>query len=73
MVTWLKEEYRSCDDTMYREGVCLSTDTKPTPADMANGSKLEVLNTGDVYRFDRDSSDWVKQWTMPQATESAGG
>ena len=59
MVTWLKESYRSGDDTMYREGVCLSTDTKPTPADMCNGSRLEEIDTGAVYRYDRAGGDWV--------------
>ncbi len=58
-VTWLKEEYCSADGTVFRDGVCLSTDTKPTPTDMRNGSKLEEIDTGDKYRFDCDSGDWV--------------
>lgn len=69
MVTWFKEVYRSADDTVYREGVCLSTDTKPTPDDMCNGSKLEEMDTGDKYRYDRDSGDWI----TPQAADNNAG
>lgn len=58
MVSWLKEIYLSGDGTTFREGVCLSTDTKPTSG-MANGSKLEEMDTGAIYRFDCDSGDWI--------------
>ena len=72
MVTWYQEVYCAEEGTTYREGVCLSSDTKPKPSDLRNGSKIEELDTGAVYRYDRDGADWVKQWTMPQAAESAG-
>jgi len=63
MITWSKELYRSGDDTTFREGFCLSTDSKPTPADMANGSKLEEMDTGDVYRYDRSTGAWITPTT----------
>ena len=63
MITWFEERYRSGDDTTFRDGVCLSTDSKPTPADMANGSKLVEMDTGDEYRYDRDSGAWITPTT----------
>jgi hypothetical protein len=63
MVTWFEERYRSGDNTTYRDGVCLSTDSKPTPADMANGSKLEEMNTGAVYYYDRGTGAWITPTT----------
>ena len=42
----------------YCEGHCLSTDTKPT-SDIANGSCLIEMDSGTVYFFDEDGSDWV--------------
>ena len=59
MITWLEEAYRSADGTTFRSGVCLSTDAKPTPDDMANGSKLEEMDTGAVYRYNRAGEEWV--------------
>lgn len=69
MVTWDKEVYHSAEGTVFRSGVCLSTDTKPTPDDMRNGSKLEEMDTGDIYRYDRDS----EQWITPQVEASDAG
>lgn len=39
-----------------REGVCLSTDTKPT--DWGNGSTLLEMDTGTVYVFDKTNNTW---------------
>lgn len=39
-----------------REGVCLSTDTKPT--DWENGSTLLEMDTGNVYVFDKANNTW---------------
>ena len=39
-----------------REGVCLSTDTKPT--DWENGSILLEMDTKKVYIFDAANSTW---------------
>lgn len=41
-------------------GHCLSTDTKPTD-DIANGSQLIEIDTGDVYLFNEAAETWVKQ------------
>lgn len=43
----------------HREGVCLSTDTKPTTdSSMANGSILIELDTSTLYLFDEENSEW---------------
>lgn len=39
-----------------REGVCLSTDTKPT--DWENGSTLLEMDTGNVFVYDATNSTW---------------
>ena len=59
MVTWFREIYRVSDGTTFRDGVCLSTDSKPTPTDMGNGSRLEEMDTGAIYRYDSDGGQWV--------------
>ena len=38
------------------EGVCLSTDDKPT--DVANGSSLMEMDTGKVYMYDEEGEQW---------------
>lgn len=38
-----------------------STDTKPT-ANIVDGSIFVESNTGDVYFFNEESGDWVKQF-----------
>ena len=35
-----------------------STDTKPT-TNIVNGSFFMEVDTGDIYAFDEDSSEWV--------------
>ena len=39
-----------------REGVCLSTDTKPT--DWENGSTLLEMDTSKVFVYDAANSTW---------------
>ena len=41
-------------------GHCLSTDTKPTD-NIANGSQLIEIDTGDVYLFNEAAETWLKQ------------
>lgn len=45
--------------TRYVEGVCLSTDTKPT-SDIENGSSLIEMDSGKLYFYDAESGDWVE-------------
>lgn len=45
------------------EGSCLSTDEKPTDG-IANGSVMVEVDTGDVYLFDEEASDWVEQFSF---------
>lgn len=48
---------------MLIEGACLSTDTKPTNQ-IATGSTLVEVNTGDVYMFAEGGAGWVKLTTI---------
>ena len=45
------------------EGSCLSTETKPTNQ-IATGSTMIEVNTGDVYMFAEGGSGWVKLTTI---------
>ena len=48
---------------MYREGVCLSSDTKPTnDKAMANGSKLMEMDTSKLYLYDEKNKTW-REWS----------
>lgn len=42
----------------YFEGVCLSTDDKPTDEAMANGSKLVEMDTSTIYLWDKENQTW---------------
>lgn len=43
----------------YREGSCLSSDTKPVnDASMANGSKLMEMDTSTLYLYDKKNKTW---------------
>ena len=42
-----------------RDGVCLSTEPKPT--DWANGSAIIEMDTGDVFLYDEQNKTWRKQ------------
>lgn len=43
-------------------GYCLMEDEKPTE-NIANGSKLWELNSGDKYVFDEENTEWIKLTT----------
>lgn len=60
MLTWNNEFQIDTDLAAYAtQGVCLSTDTKPT-VDVANGSLLLEMDTGKIYAFNRDSAVWIE-------------
>lgn len=44
---------------IYGAGVCVSSDSKPTD-NIANGSQLIEMDTGDVYMFDEAAETWRK-------------
>lgn len=46
------------DGTVFFEGFCLSTDTKPTTG-IANGSSLREMDTTNTYHYDADSEAWI--------------
>lgn len=57
MITWhIQNSLPEGPSRMYKEGECLSTDTKPT--NVANGSKLLEMDTSTLYVFDRGSETW---------------
>ena len=56
MLTYTKEDTFTTS-TKYVDGVCLSTDTKPT-AGIANCSVLIEMNTGKIYMFNEESGEW---------------
>ena len=63
MITWNTVNFYGFGGQTYREGVCLSTDTKPTnDATMMNGSKLLEMDTSKVYLFDAANRTW-REWS----------
>ena len=58
-VRFITKEYREEEHKWLAEVYCLSTDTKPGEGYM-NGSVLIEVDTGDVYLYNEDTSDWVK-------------
>lgn len=62
MITYHVERYiggrRNPNKTgrFYKEGTCLSTDTKPL--DLDNGSKLLEIDTSTLYVFDLENETW---------------
>lgn len=57
MVSWIIDK-TSTEGIInaYKEGVCLSTDTKPV--NVANGSKLMEMDTSTLYVFDKANNEW---------------
>ena len=58
MITYNKST-QATDKTVYVEGVCLSSDAKPTSG-IANGSMLIEINTGKIFMFNEAGSAWVE-------------
>ena len=54
---WMGRVGSTGDTRYYREGECLSTDTKPTEG-WANGSKLLEMDTGKVFMYDEANGQW---------------
>ena len=47
---------------IYREGSCLSSDTKPTnDTTMMNGSKLMEMDTSKLFLYDEKNKTW-REW-----------
>lgn len=47
------------DPCLYKEGHCLSTDSKPTGGDLFNGSKLIEMDTGKTCYYDAENETWL--------------
>ena len=65
MITWTKEQLMETREggtkaAYYREGACLSTDTKPTGEDMYNGSCLMEMDTCTLYMYDDEHDEWLE-------------
>lgn len=65
MFTWIKREqvgYKMINGVkkaVYAgSGRCLSTDTKPTDGQIANGSDAIEMDTSKIYFFDEDNATW---------------
>jgi hypothetical protein len=48
------------DGVFYMEMAGLSSDDKPTDGPIATGSLFMEVDTGDVYAYDEDGSEWDK-------------
>ena len=60
MITFQSERFIS-KGKAFREGTCLSTDTKPTTdTTMANGSVLIEIDTSKIYFYNEASSAWLE-------------
>ena len=61
MIRELKIRQISFDDSpvFYKELAGLAADTKPVAA-LATGSTFLEVDTGDVYAFDEDGTEWHK-------------
>ena len=57
MISINVEKWMGKPNSYYREGVCLSTDTKPTDG-WDNGSALLEMDTGKVYMYDAENAEW---------------
>ena len=52
------------ENTIYADGFCKSTDSKPEKLnglDLITGSSLFEVDTSDAYLYDEDSKTWIKQ------------
>ena len=56
MITYNVSEHPS--GKHYFEGVCLSSDSKPTGGNICNGSKLLELDTATLYIYDEENNTW---------------
>lgn len=63
MLTWnRRNDGDNVPGKVYLEGECLSTDTKPTSANIMNGSKLLEMDTSTLYIYDAENGVW-REWT----------
>ena len=60
MLTWYLQDTPTASGDVYREGNILSTDSKPTGGDLANGSKLLEMDTAKLYSYNKDGEAWVE-------------
>ncbi|MBQ4490736.1 MAG: hypothetical protein II965_05750 [Pyramidobacter sp.] len=52
------------DGAQYVEFAGLSTETPKETGNFTSGSVWIEVDTGDVYLYDRASSEWVKQFSL---------
>lgn len=48
------------DEKLLIQAVCTSEDTKPTE-DITNGSLVLEMDTGKIYAFDEEGTEWIEQ------------
>ena len=56
-------DYENHKTVQLIEGMCLSTDAKPT-AGIATGSIMTEVDTGNVHFFDEVSGEWIEQMCL---------
>ena len=56
MVTWTEITHVTTEGA-FRQGVCLSSDTKPID-DVLNGSILMEMDTATLYLYDAENQTW---------------
>lgn len=70
----ITDKYASSVSGDYKVLRGLSTDTKPT--DVANGSEMVEIDTGDLYRYDAENGVWEKDESgggLPDVTSADNG
>ena len=73
MITWHQQRIMhfdaNNDPVIYAEGVCLSTDNKPTQG-IYNGTKLTEMDTGSTHMFSSDTNAWLELARPPTDADS---
>lgn len=57
MITYNSKRFVT-QNKVFIDGVCLSTDQKPTTEEIANGSVLCEMDTSTVYFYDEANHTW---------------
>ena len=59
------------DNKAYYEFSGLSTDDKPTRADIATGSLFHEVDTTKIYAYEEESGEWIEQMQLGEDASSA--
>lgn len=59
------------DNKAYFEFSGLSTDDKPTMADISTGSLFHEVDTTKIYAYEEESGEWIEQMQLGEDASSA--